>query len=163
MSSRLKPSHRLAALLVPEDPTLEPSPDQVQACLDGLRSRGLLSGDGPGPNVDSWSPGGFRRLRVDRPGRLALYANRQGGFHVRCPDCQSSVVAEMSRAWSKRQPSLVCRSCAQETGLPDLTYLPPAAYARFALELSQVQTLVVLPAPEITALLGPYRIIGVRG
>lgn len=163
MSSRLKPTHRLAALLVPQDPALEPSPSAVQHCLDGLRARGILSGDRPGPRVDSWSPGGFRRLRVDRPGRLALYANRQGGFHVRCPACKAQVAREMSAAWSRRLGAVACPACHQDTELAALEYRPPAAFARFALELSDVQTLVLLPAPEITDLLGPYRVIGVRG
>lgn len=113
-------------------------------------------------------PGGFRGLRQDRPGKLRLYANGQGGFRVRCPVTGDNVVPAFQRALSAWRsggpPRLDCPACDAPHTLDALDYAPDAAFGRGALVLVDVASAV--PDPDglaaLEPLLGPVVVVGSR-
>ena len=74
----------------------------------------------------------FANLRFDDPGRPTLYANRQGGFHVRCP-CGAGLGARF-------QPHgrTVCTTCERSLRWNDVEARPPLGVARAAIVLVDV-------------------------
>lgn len=96
-----------------------------------------------GPRAREVVEGGFARLRIEiGPGRL--YSWGQGGFRVRCPRNEVSVVADfhlaVRRARGGAVPSLQCSSCGEVHGLNDLSFAPPALWTERAVIFVDVQT-----------------------
>lgn len=132
-----RPGHRLDLLLVPPDPDARPV-EALNALLRELKQRGVVGAAGqPGPEAARWVEGGFARLRVDKPDRITLYANAQGGFRVRCPTCGANLVPTFSAAltaWRSGGPRrCTCPSCGADPPLEALDFQPPAAFGRVAL------------------------------
>src|SRR5689334_20649341 len=98
-------SHQLDLLLVSAEPT---AVSRGCALLERLRAESVIDGTGaPGPSARRWSAGTFARIRVDDPGREVLYANRQGGFQVRCPVGGEPIVRAFEAAvtrWRASEP-----------------------------------------------------------
>lgn len=142
-----RPTHRLNLYLVPADPESSPSREDCKAALTSLSALGVLSGRRPGPNASQLVEGGFALLRLDEHGERTLYGNRQGGFHVLCPRHKKSVAREFSAAvgaWQRGgHRTLRCPVCNDLHGLEGLRFRPPAALARFAIELRDVQSPVL--------------------
>ena len=143
-------SHRLDLALVPADLTRELPEHAVDALLGAWRARGWLRLDGgPGPEADALIEGGFKRLWVDRPARLSLYANQQGGFHVSCPSTGGEVAAAFGRAtqaWREGGArALDCPSCGARHALEDMALSPPGAFGRWALILGDCAALHLRP------------------
>lgn len=153
-----RPSHKLDLVLVP-----------ASAIDEGRLPAGFFGPGGrPGPDAGELVAGGFRRWRVDRPGRTVLYANQQGGFQVRCPVDGRPLVRELARALADRgdlDPSrtIPC-PCGAAHRLDELTFLPDAAFGRTALVLHDAADgrLTDSGLRSVGEILGPLRIIARR-
>ena len=67
--------------------------------FDALKREWTAEGRiGSGAALDGLVQGGFRRLWLDLPGRLTLYANQQGGYYVRCPATGQGIALAFSEA-----------------------------------------------------------------
>lgn len=166
-----RPTHSLNLLLVPDDPERLPDDDELQRVWDKLVSMGIIGPLGrPGPEASRL--GHFSLLRIDRPPGPAVYGNRQGGFRVRCPRCGMALARPFSsaaRRWKLGGPRrLTCPGCGADLDLVELIFAPPAALARFAIELREVAAASLDLDPELLGLLrsalgGEVRVIASRG
>jgi hypothetical protein len=150
-----RPGHVLDIILVPER-AIEADPAWPDV---------FAPGGTPGPAAGTLVAGGFRRWRVDRPGRTVLYANQQGGFRVRCPVDGTSVIREFSAAMADRgdldgSRTLAC-PCGRAHRLDQLSFLPDAAFGRSALFLHDAADGVVSETGlrTVREILGPLRVI----
>ena len=159
------PTHRLDLHFVPGDPDAYPIL-QAAELLEVLRAREVIDGSGyPLRGADWLVPGGFKRLRIDDPGRVVLYSNQIGGFRVACPVAPENVVAAFRAAliaWRSGGPrQLACPACGQEHALEDLEYRPAAAFGRLSIAIADVED--ANPTPEasefIAGALGPVRLV----
>lgn len=103
----------------------------------------MIDGEGrPGPQAGRLGIGDFARLHLDRPPAPTLYANRLGGFQVRCPETGAPLVADFSRAMGRWRAggdrSLDCPSCEHTHLLDDLSFRPPAAIGPWAVVAADV-------------------------
>ncbi len=162
--------HRLNLYLVPDDPDRVPAEDLVDGALCELTRRQVLVGGRPGPRADALIEGGFRLLRVDRPGRPVLYGNRLGGYRARCPRCAINLVPGLGPALASWRAGggrdVRCPGCDVVIPLEGVRYAPDAAPGRFAIELLDVQQLRPRPSAEALlkrALDGGFVVVGSRG
>jgi len=139
------------------------------ALLEDLRAREIIDATGgPGEGADWLVPGGFRRLRIDDPGRPVLYANQVGGFRVACPRDPGNVVRAFRQAligWKAGGPrSMNCPACGDVHALEALDYAPAAAFGRLSIAIGEVED--ANPGPDVQALiarfLGPCTLIRIR-
>lgn len=150
--------HRIDVLLVSEELEHEPDREAFAAVLAGWEASGRVQ-DG------SLIHGGFRRVWLDVPGYVALYANQQGGYYVRCPVTQGTVARAFSaavqawRAGAERQ--MRCPKCGQLHRLEDVVLAPPGAFARGAVVFSDAGSLDLGAGvqEELRAVLGASRVI----
>ena len=164
-------SHRLSLLLLPAHPDAAASAIRL---LDRLRAEGFVSGTGPGsrPLVD----GGFVRAGVESGLDGAgprFVANRQGGFAVRCPLTDASVVSLFNgalEAWRAGAERTLDCSCGSVHDLAALRFLPEAGFARAWVFLLDVASAELTPdGARFAALelggpdLGGLRVVGRRG
>lgn len=140
----MRPSSRLDAAVVPADQ------GPVAPLVARWEALGLLGPDGrPGPRASAL--GAFRRWRVDAPGGLALWANRQGGFSVRCPTTDVPVIEAFVPRWEATRggpgplPTLPCPACGAAHPLDGLAFRPPAAFGTSALLLLDLDDGAVHP------------------
>lgn len=121
-----------------------------------------------GPKAEHWVDGGFVLARVDRPLGPAVYGNRVGGFQVLCSACEGAI----AQAWGGAVEGLKatghwtldCPICGAPQAPNQSLTRPPAALARFAVELRDVGSSVLRDRSSFEALLGSdFRVIGVRG
>lgn len=158
-------SHRLDLLLVPDDPERALDLDALAALFQIWQSAGALQNGAPGPERDRIIEGGFVRMSVDRPGRVALYANQQGGFRVWCPATRQGLAMAFSKAverWRAGEPrSLRCPACGALHPLEALVLEPPGAFASGALVFADVGTAEIQPDAmrALTDALGPLRMV----
>jgi hypothetical protein len=137
--------------------------------MAALRVRGVIDDDNRAGASAAWLvSGGFQAARVDEPGRIALYANQQGGFRVRCPACGVNAVPAFNvalRQWRAGGPrTLTCDRCAEPSPLEDLDFRPPAAFGVRALILADVEA-IRLTGPGLEFVhthLGPVHLIARR-
>ena len=144
-----------------------------EECLASLWANwvkeGIITSKGrAGPRAEAWVKGGFVLVRVDRPPRVGTYGNRVGGFHVSCPACGQPVAREWGSAVEALKHaapwSLSCPGCGVSLGPNQVATQPPAALARFAVELRDVGSPDLLSPGSFVGLLGQdFRVIGVRG
>ncbi len=153
----MRPSSRLDLLLVPCDP-LAPV---AEGLVEGWLADGVLGAAGaPGPRATALAQ--FHTWRLDQPGQLTLWANRQGGFSVSCPTCGANLVSSFVPAWEAGRrvgvlPRLPCPACGQERRLDALSFRPAAAFATWAVELADVAGPDLAPGararwPELAAM-----------
>ena len=150
----LRPSHRLNLLLVPDDPERSP-PDDLVERAHALAGQLVVRG-------------GFKLLRVDLPGELVLYSNRQGGFRVQCPGCGENLVPQLGAALMELRRTgarlVPCSSCNTGHDINDLDYSPSASIARFCIELRDVGGPDLEAGHDaVEALIGPFLVVGSRG
>jgi hypothetical protein len=132
------PSSRIDVLLVPEGLDRTDSDAAVAIAREALIERGVIGPeDAAGPAADFLLRGGFSRLRVDRPGRLTLYANGQGGFRVACPATGGGIAPAFRAAVSAwrslgAERAVRCPACGGAHPLEALVFSPPAAFGRWA-------------------------------
>jgi hypothetical protein len=136
-----RPTHRLDLLLVP---ALERPIEHGEVWLSAQVASGVCKANGsPGPAAEALVPGGFARLYLDRPTQPTLYANRLGGFRVRCPAAGTPIVEAFSRAvgaWRRGGPlALDCPACGGRHLLDEVDIQPPAAFGPWAVVASDVQ------------------------
>ena len=136
-------SHRVDLLLVPDDLQRIPCAEAFAVVKQMWTAAGLLepaSGSG-------LVQGGFRRLWLDLPDRLWLYANHQGGYHVRCPQSGGNLAAIFSAAvqdWRHGgEFALRCPCCDRSHALDAIILAPPGAFARGAVIFSDVGSLTL--------------------
>ncbi|MFT5679558.1 MAG: hypothetical protein ACI8RZ_000462 [Myxococcota bacterium] len=152
-----RPSHRVDLLFVPTSLTLVPDAAAFDALKQAWTTEGRI---GAGADPDRIVLGGFRRLWLDLPGRLTLYANQQGGYYVRCPVDGGNIVPAFSAAvqgWRGGGGfSLTCTSCGALHSLDAVTLAPPGAFAQGAVVLSNVGGLTLAEgvAARLSAVLG---------
>lgn len=109
--------------------------------------------------------GGFARLWLDDPGRVALYANQLGGFQVRCPESGGPVVAGFNAAmksWRAGGPrTMDCPVCPATHRLEQLDFRPAAAFASGAVVLSDAARTTLRPSvlEELAAITGAGRVV----
>lgn len=158
-------SHRLDLLLLA--PTPEAPGAWADAALDRWRTEGFVVGDAPGPN--ELVAGGFAGVWVESDERERFFANRQGGFRVRCPLGGANVVPAFNpamTAWRSRNGPrhLVCPDCGAVHDLAALDYAPPAGFARGVVVIAEAEA-SELSAAGLAALgeLGPGRLVLRRG
>lgn len=156
-----RPSHRLNLYLVPAK---APDEERLDAGLAELSRLGVVSGMKPGPRAEDLVDGGFAMLRVDRPGRIVVYGNRQGGYRVRCPGCGANQVP----AFSAALPTLSrvrCEACEREHPIRGLRYEPPVAFGALCVELRDVGAPELKPWGHelMRSALGDFDTIGSRG
>ena len=137
-----KASHRLDLLLVPENIDADAPTDVL---WEEFVQRGWMLGDGAaGPHGGDVIAGGFVRARVDRPSRIALFANALGGFRVGCPVSKRSIVPAFSAAYEAFRTGapreLCCPACGAIHALESLDYAPAARYGRMAIWFADVAT-----------------------
>lgn len=145
-------SHRLDLNLVPGDLERDLDRPALDDLFRAWERAGWIAGSSPGPAVEGLVEGGFRRIWVDDPGRITLYANQQGGFHVRCPRCGEGAARAFGKAvqaWREGGArSMRCPACEVELALEELILLPPGRFARWALVLSDCAALHLSPAAK---------------
>ncbi len=163
------PTHRIDLLVVPAVPDEHPI-KRFDAAQSVLTARLVTAARGaPGDCAGLWIRGGFSRWRLDDPGRVTLYANRQGGFRVRCPVQGASVVPAFSKAVTAWRAGgareMRCSGCGSRHPLEALDFAPPAAFARLALVFSNAEdgALTDQGARWCAELLGPHRVVVRRG
>ena len=121
------PSHRVELVFVPDSLTREPDAEAFAVVQAQWRAAGLLDGGG-------LVIGGFGRVWLDRPGRLTLYANQQGGYHVRCGVTGGNLARLFSAAVQRWREGaareLRCPHCGQRHPLEEVVLSPPGAFAR---------------------------------
>ena len=146
-------SHRVDLLLVPDDPQRIPCAEAFAEIKRAWQEAGLLAPATPSGLVQ----GGFRRVWLDLPDRLWLYANHQGGYYVRCPETGGNLAPAFSAAvqeWRRGGPfTLECPRCSQTHALDAVTLAPPGAFARGAVIFSDVASLIL--ADGVTEALKP--------
>jgi len=159
------PSHRLDLNLVPADPATCPR-DRAADLLKMFHTRGVTDKAGWASSGAGWLvQGGFRRIRLDDPGRLVLYSNQIGGFRVGCPHQEGAVVGafrEALIAWRAGGPrALVCPACGESHALEDLAYAPAASFGQLAVVISEVEDADITSeaAARVTEVLGPWRLV----
>ena len=162
-------SRRLNLVLVPADWQVRLDEERLASAWSFWVKEGFITPKGrAGPKAEAWVKGGFVLARVDRPPRIGTYGNRVGGFHVNCPECANSVAREWGSAVQALKHdaawSLSCPSCGVSLGPNQVATQPPAALARYAIELRDVASASLLSPASFVGLLGEsFRIIGVRG
>lgn len=145
----MRPSHRLDLLLVPS--LDHPQPERaLQRMWTNLVERGVVDPDGgAGVHEGRWVGGGFRRMRLDTPGSLTVYGNRQGGFRAYCPVTPTNVthafVERVTEARNGSSWTLPCPACGAEHRLDELVGRPPFAIGRAALITSDVESASLTP------------------
>ncbi|MFT5586471.1 MAG: putative RNA-binding Zn-ribbon protein involved in translation (DUF1610 family) [Cognaticolwellia sp.] len=151
--------------------SIQPELDEglFQRTWSSWASQGFITKTGrAGPRAEDWVSGGFVLARLDRPPGVATYGNRVGGFHVDCPNCGEAV----ARAWGSAVQALKegslwvlrCPQCGNELGPNEVHTRPPAALARFAIELRDVGSSELRDRGVFEGMLGhDFRLIGVRG
>lgn len=81
-------------------------------------------------------------MRIDDPGEVTVYGNRQGGFRVHCPQTDQIVTEVFARGVSHARAggpwTVVCPACGREHLLAELVGRPPFALGRAALVTSDV-------------------------
>jgi hypothetical protein len=132
----LRPTSRLDLLLVPT--ALDAPPDRGAALIARLREVGAIATDGtPGPMAERWSPHRFARVRLEDPGAVVLWSNRQGGFRVRCPRTGEPIAAVFAAAlgaWRAGGPrELACPSCGETHPLEAVPADPAIALGPWAI------------------------------
>ena len=154
-------SHRIDLLVLPVDPE-QPLPEGPMARLLsewGVDDRGRVD------NPEVLLEGGCRRVWIDRPGRVWLYGNQRGGFRVQCPETGHNIAQEFGaahRAWKGGGPrSMRCPSCGGVHALERVEFVPPAAFATWALVFSDAgsSTLSAAALAQIDGMLGPTQCI----
>lgn len=141
--------------------------EALVALVHRLQQDGALDGDGS-VVVPGHLSLGAARLRVERYERPQLIANQVGGFRVRCPRCDASIVPifvaaqEAYRQGGER--ALRCDQCAAVVALEALRFSPPAAYGAVTLTLDDVDaaTIPAELAERITRAIGPWVAIARR-
>ena len=159
------PSHRLDLNLVPSDPDSRPI-ERAGVLLERLQALGITDASGwAGVHASTLVPGGFRRIRIDDPGQVVLYANQIGGFRVACPDAGVSLVPEFRKALSAWRSggvrALPCPACGSVHPLESLAYAPNATFGRMAVVISEVEdaSLAVDAAAWVSEALGEWVLV----
>ncbi len=154
-------SHRMDLALVPSDLGRALDEARYQALTQAWEARGWVKSGAPGPEADALIEGGFRRLRLDRPPRLSLYANQQGGFRVACPSTGGDAATAFGKAtqrWREGGPrTLRCPSCGDEHPLEAMVLSPPGAFGLWAVIVADCDALHLRPDAmlELGHALGP--------
>jgi hypothetical protein len=158
-----RPTHRLELLLVPG---ADVSIGAADALVSRLFEEGVITASGEAAsNAFRWIDGGFERVVIDRPGRETLYANRTGGFRVRCPTLDTSIVPAFNRAVTAWRVggarSLSCPACGDDHDLVTLGYQPPATFGPWAVVSTGAASAQLSPdgARWATDALGDYRFV----
>ena len=154
-------SHRIDLLVLPIDPEQSLPEAQIGRLLAdwGVDDRGQMI------QSTILLEGGCKRVWVDRPGRVWLYGNQSGGFRVQCPETGQNIAREFGvahRAWKGGGPrSMQCPSCGEVHPLERVDFVPPAAFASWALVFSDAgsSTLSAAVLTQIDRALGPTRCI----
>jgi len=152
-----RPGHHLDLFLVPHGGL--PADDALDRALAPLDDPGAAAAI-----VD----GGFRGVRVDRPRRRTLYANRQGGFRVSCPACGNNLAPDFGAAltaWREGGASSVgCSACGAISSLEALDFAPQAAFGDGAVVLVDARSFGLTASGQATFrdLLGPFELVGSR-
>ena len=137
-----RPNHRVDLLFVPADVERVPDAAAFDVVKQTWTSQGRL---GRGAGRDALIIGGFRRLWLDRPDRLTLYANQQGGYYVRCPVTRGNLAPVFSAAvqeWRRGgEGVLACPHCQKPHPLESVILSPPGAFARGAVVFTDVGSL----------------------
>lgn len=154
-------SHRFDLLVLPT--LLEQAVDM--SAVEGLFERWAVDKRGRSPHAVGLISGGCKRIWIDQPGRLWLYANQMGGFRVSCPATEALISTDFGRAhraWKQSGPrTLSCSSCGQIHPLEDCLFRPPAAFARWALVFSDAADVALTPkaVEDIATALGPTQVL----
>ena len=160
-----KVSHRIDLVVV----SVEPELLVLESVVSGLQQRWednrLLLGDQIGDDPNGLISGGFKRLWLDQPGRMMLYANQQGGFRVSCPQKGGNIAKAFEtalRAWRKSGPrSLVCPVCHAEHPLEACTLSPPGVFGSSAIVFSDVGgvQLTGRARADLLEAIGPFHVV----
>jgi hypothetical protein len=154
-------SRRIDLLVLPPDPD-QPLDETAVSTLFrtwGVDDRGHVD------HPERLMAGGFKRVWVDRPGRVWLYGNQVGGFRVLCPETRENISGAFGRAhraWKAGSERTVdCPACGSVHALEGCEFVPPAAFARWALIFSDASSAVLTPEAEdqLTQALGKTRVI----
>jgi hypothetical protein len=161
-----RPSPYLDLFLVPADLAALPDHDALTARLAEV---GAAEGRSAGPRAGSMVVGGYRGVRADRPPHPTLYANRQGGFRVVCPDTEVSVVPAFVaalQAWREGGVAVLepCPSCGGSHPFEALITRPPAAIGAGAVVLVDAGSAELTDAgtAAFREILGEFRVVGSR-
>ena len=157
--------HRLDLVLIPKDPELD-LPQGAWTHLHAQWQRqGWVVEDRPGPLAHDLVSGGFRRVWLDSPGGVVLYAHHQGGYRVACPNVQELIThsfVDAVRGWRAGGLRMIeCPACGTVHSLESLQYRPPAGFAKWAVVISDVESLEPTPTAlrALEGALGPLQMI----
>lgn len=150
--------HRVDLLLVPTDMNRRPDATAFAALHEDWEATGRLQDS-------SLIDGGFRRVWLDNPGFVSLYANQQGGFSAHCPTTEQRVTRAFGRAvqgWRDGQPhAMVCPACQNTHRLTDVRLRPDGAFARCAVVFTDVDSIRLGDTVQdmLQSVLGESRIV----
>jgi hypothetical protein len=154
-------SHRLDLLIVAAQPSQTVDEARVNDMFRGWE----IDERGRSDTLNELIEGGCARVWLDQPGRILLYANQSGGFHVQCPGCGENIARTFGlahRAWKQGAVrSLVCPGCGVCQALEAVELNPPGAFSSWAIVFSGVGGSTLLPHAKQTigAVVGEHRVI----
>jgi hypothetical protein len=140
----VRPSHRLDLVLVPT--AIDAPIARADQLVDRLRGEGVIGvRSEPGPRAEFWATS-FASVRIEDPGRIVLWANRQGGFRVACPatgDLIGSAFEAALTAWrttggSPDEATFRCPSCREAHALPAVTAAPSIAFGPWGIVTASI-------------------------
>ena len=141
----------------------------LESVINGLQQRWeddrLLLADRAGDEPNGLITVGFKRLWLDDPGRMVLYANQQGGFRVSCPQKGGNIAGSFQTAltqWRTGGPrTLKCPVCGCEHPLEACTLSPPGVFGRSAVVFSDVGgvQLTGRARADLLEAIGPFHVV----
>ena len=133
---------RVDLIVAPLDPTHKFDESKI---LELFCKLGWVNHDGTaGSSAGGLIQGGFSRLWVDVPNRIALLANQQGGFRVACPTTGDSIIPAFTAANALLRKggqnlNMDCTSCGSTHRLDGLAFRPPAIFSAGSLLIADVK------------------------
>jgi len=127
----------LDIIICSDNPDIPLKMDNMNRLIQDWVEKGWLENNQPVSNGICIVQGGFVQLIIEKPEKIRLYANHQGGYRVRCPKNEQNIAREFSRSVQDWRAGgdriLVCPSCSQIHALEEVTLLPSGAFSQGAI------------------------------
>ena len=118
---------------------------KLQSLMSTWEEKEWIDEHGRGISKDHPVEGGFSRLMIDKPEKILLYANHQGGYKVLCPVSFQNIARAFSEgveAWRKGgERVLYCPLCNVEHALEEAVLKPNGSFSKGAVILRGVHSI----------------------